>query len=103
MTIAYPYPLKTFRKSAVDRRRLYMSYECWLADDEKLIDFQIIVDPYTTGAPIVVDCGYTDAMQKMLTMFVAGGEINTRYVLAATVRTDSGQIKRDLIGIAVTS
>ena len=95
-------PVKSYRKSTVERRRLYLDYSCWLEDLETLTDFQVTVIPYTEEAPIVVTSAYTDAEHKKLTMFVAGGESNTNYTLQMVVRTDAGQIKQDNIGIVVT-
>lgn len=92
----------TFRKAAVERRRLYLNYECWLEDSETLTDFQVTVFPYTDAGPIVVSTGYTDPDHKKLTMFVAGGVAHQKYTLALVARTDAGQIKRDDIGILVT-
>ena len=95
-------PIKSYRKAAVERRRLYLDYSCWLEDPETLTDFQVTVIPYTETAPIVVTNGYTDDDHKKLTMFVAGGLANTNYTLQMVVRTDAGQVKRDDIGIVVT-
>jgi hypothetical protein len=95
-------PIKSYRKAAIERRRLYLDYSCWLEEPETLTDFQVTVIPYTEAAPIVVTNGYTDDAHKKLTMFVAGGLANTNYTLQMVVRTDAGQVKRDDIGIAVT-
>ena len=95
-------PVKSYRKSSVERRRLYLDYSCWLEDPETLTDFQVTVIPYTEEAPIVVTSGYTDDDHKKLTMFVAGGKGNTNYTLQMVVRTDAGQVKQDNIGIVVT-
>ena len=54
-------PVKAYRKAAIERRRLYLDYSCWLEDPETLTDFQVTVIPYTEEAPIVVTNGYTDA------------------------------------------
>ena len=94
-------PVKTYRKAVVERRRFYLDYSCWLQEDEELTDIQITVMPYTSDAPIVVSSGYSDATNKKLVMFVAGGVGNTRYTLQTVVRTDAGQVKRDDIGLVV--
>lgn len=94
--------VKTYRKSTVERKRLYLGYQCWLATDEKLTDFQVSVDPYTADAPVTVSTSYTDATNKKLMMFVGGGVGNTNYTLSMVVTTDAGQVKRDDIGIRVT-
>jgi hypothetical protein len=95
--------IKTFRKTSVERRRLYLDYSCWLEDVEELTDFQITVTPYTDTNPIVVSSGYTDDDHKKLTLFVSGGVPNTKYTLSMVTRTDAGQIKRDDIGMMVTT
>jgi hypothetical protein len=94
--------VKTYHKAAVERRRLYMDYTCWLADDETLTGFQVGVVPYTADAPVVVDVSYPDVAHKKLMMFVSGGKGNTSYTLSMVVNTDSGQIKRDDIGMKVS-
>jgi hypothetical protein len=100
--MTYVYPVKSYRKAVVERRRLYIDYSCWLADDEMLVDMQVIVDPYTADAPLVVTSGYTDATNKKLTVFVSAGVANTNYIMSLVVRTDAGQVKRDSLGIVVT-
>ena len=97
------YIVKSFRKTPIERRRLYLDYSCWLADAEVLTDFQITVYPYTQDAPMVVNAGYPDAEHKKLMMFVSGGAPNTNYTLQMVARTDAGQIKQDNIGMRVTS
>jgi hypothetical protein len=96
-------PIKSFRKAVVERRRLYLDYDCWLAEDEKLSTLQVLVSPYTDTAPLVVDTGFTDAAQRKLMMFVSGGLANTGYILQMIVGTDAGQVKRDDLGIKVSS
>src|SRR5580765_9052847 len=93
--------VKTYRKSVVERKRLYLGYQCWLAEDEKLTDVQVTVTPYTAEAPITVATSYTDATNKRLMMFVGGGAGNTSYTLSMVVNTDAGQVKRDDIGVRV--
>lgn len=95
-------PLKIYRKTAVERRRLYVNYGCWLKETEKLTDFQIQSSPYTAAAPIAVDGSYPDATNKKLMLFISGGVANTDYTLSLVVRTDATQIKRDDIGVRVT-
>ena len=94
-------PVKVYRKAAVERRRLYLDYSCWLEPDEELTDVQTTVYPYTDENPIVVSNGYTDPEHKRLVMFVSGGVGNTTYTIQTLVRTDAGQIKRDDIGMVV--
>lgn len=96
-------PVKTFRKAAAERRRLYVDYSCWLADTEKLVDLQTTVSPYTEAAPIVITSGYADLTQKKMMIFISGGVVNTNYNLSMLVRTDAGQIKKDDLGLRVTS
>jgi hypothetical protein len=94
-------PIKIFSKTAVERIRLYISYECWLEDVEKLTGFQVTVNPATAEAPLKINAGYTDVTNKKLVMFVSGGVGNTDYTLQVVVNTDSGQIKRDDLGMRV--
>jgi len=94
-------PVKTYRKAAVERRRLYLDYSCWLEEDEELVDVQTTVFPYTDENPIVVSNSYPDLTNKKLVMFVSGGVGNTTYTIQTLIRTDAGQIKRDDIGIVV--
>ena len=37
--------VKTFMKSAPERRRMYVDYTCWLEDTEKLTDLQVTISP----------------------------------------------------------
>ena len=94
--------VKTFRKTVIERKRLYLDYNCWLAEDEELTDFQVTVNPYTEAAPIAVTTSYPDAAHKKLMMFVGGGAGNTNYVLSMVVTTDAGQVKQDDIGLRVS-
>jgi hypothetical protein len=95
--------VKSYQKAAVERRRLYLDYSCWLEEPEKLVDTQITISPNTIDGPITISTGYTDATQKKLVMFVGGGEANKNYTLQVVVRTDAGQVKRDDIGIKVVA
>jgi len=94
--------VKTFRKAAIERRRLYLDYSCWLEESEMLIDLQVIVSPDTPEAPIAITSGYTDVTQKKLVIFASGGLPNTDYILSMRVRTDEGQVKKDDLGLRVT-
>lgn len=94
--------VKSFRKTAIERRRLYLDYSCWLEEAEKLIDLQVIVSPNTTEAPVTVTSGFTDATQKKLVLYAQGGVVNTDYIMSMIVRTDAGQIKQDDLGLRVT-
>jgi hypothetical protein len=94
-------PLKIMTKTAVERRRVYLDYSCWLEDTEKLSDFQISVSPYSEGAPIGVDTTYPDETLKKLMMYVSGGVGGVSYTMSVVVRTDAGQVKRDDLGLRV--
>jgi hypothetical protein len=94
-------PVKTFRKTVIERRRLYISYDCWLSDTEELSEFQITVIPLTTGAPLLLTSSFPDVEKRRLMMYAAGGKANTNYTVQLVVRTDEGQTKRDDIGIRV--
>lgn len=94
--------IKTYRKAAVERRRLRLDYARWLEDLETLTDFQVTVLPYSTLAPVIVNVGYPDIAHKQLVMFAAGGVANVTYTLQLVVRTNDGQVKRDDIGLMVT-
>ena len=94
--------VKTFRKAAIDRRRLYLDYSCWLADAEKLVDLQVTVSPLTEAAPIAISSAFPDTEYKKLVIYASGGVPNTDYVMSMIVRTDGGQVKKDDIGLRVT-
>jgi hypothetical protein len=95
-------PIKMYRKTTAERRRLYINYECWLAEAEKLTSFTAVITPTTTGAALVVNTSYPDATFKKLVMYASGGKANTTYTIAMIVNTDGGQTKQDNIGILVT-
>jgi hypothetical protein len=94
-------PIKIFRKTVVERRRLYIDYSCWLEENEVLTDFQVTISPYVTTSPLVITNAYADATFKKMAMFIAGGQANTDYTIQMVVRTDEGQVKRDDIGMRV--
>jgi hypothetical protein len=93
--------LKMMSKTAVERRRIYLDYSCWLEPSEKLADFQLTVSPYSEEAPIAVDTTYPDETLKRLMMYVSGGVGNVSYTLSVVIRTDSNQVKRDDFGLRV--
>ena len=93
--------MKNYDKTVIERRRFYVDYDCWLADDGELTDFQVIINPYTEGAPLGADTSYPDATHRKLMMFVNGGKANTTYRMSLVVTTDAGQVKRDDIGMIV--
>ena len=94
-------PVKIFRKTVVERRRLYIDYSCWLSDTEELTEFQATVIPFTEGQPLLLNNSFPDADKRRLMMYAAGGKANTNYTVQLVVRTDEGQTKRDDIGIRV--
>lgn len=96
-------PIKTYRKTTLERRRLYLDYSCWLEESEVLSSFQITVIPYIEGYPMTVTGSYPDAEHKRLMMFVSGGKSNTNYTLQTVVTTDQGQVKQDNIGVMVVA
>lgn len=94
--------IKTFRKTAAERRRLYIDYSCWLEDVESLNGISVVASPYTEASPIAVNSGYTDGTQKKVVIFVSGGVSNTSYILTLVAQTTAGQIKQDDIGLRVS-
>lgn len=94
--------IKTYRKAAVERRRLHLNYANWLETTETLTDFQVTVSPVDAVSPIVVSLGYPDLLHKSLVMFVSGGVSPGNYTLQLVVRTNEGQVKRDDIGLRVS-
>lgn len=94
-------PVKTFQKTEVERRRLYVDYDCWLETGEELTGFQTTVYPYTESNPLTIDVAYPDALHRKLVMFARGGVGYTNYIVEMVVGTTEGQIKRDDIGIRV--
>lgn len=92
--------IRTFRKTAIERRRLHIDYSRWLEDTETLSTFQVTISPLTT-VPLVVDVSYPDIAHKQLVMFAGSGEGDTDYTLQLVVTTSDGQTKRDDIGIRV--
>ena len=95
-------PLKVYRKTEIERRRLYVDYSCWLAEAETLTDFQVETFPYSEARPITVDTSYPDPSNTKLMLFISGGVANTDYTLSLVVRTSGTQVKQDNIGVRVT-
>lgn len=93
--------IKTYRKAAVERRRLHLDYSRWLETTETLTDFQVTVTPVETASPVVVNVSYPDLAHKSLVMFASGGIATKNYNLQLVVRTNEGQVKRDDIGLRV--
>jgi hypothetical protein len=92
---------KSFSKTVVERRRLYIDYNCWLADTEALTNFTVVITPLTSEAPLVVDVAFTDVTNRKLAVYVDAGKGNTSYVVQMIVDTDAGQTKRDDVNIRV--
>lgn len=95
-------PAKTFQKAAVERRRIYVDYGCWLPENEYLIDLQVVITPFLTTSPLLINTGYADNTNRKLVVYAAGGAANTLYTVQLIVRTSDGQTKRDVIAIKVT-
>jgi hypothetical protein len=93
--------IKTFQKAAVEKRRLYLDYSCWLEEAETISNFSVSATPYTAEAPIVVASGYVDAAHKKLVVFVSGGVPKTNYEITFVAQTSLTQIKQDIIGVRV--
>ena len=95
--------VKSFRKTAVENRRFYLDYSCWLGEGETLTDFQVNITPYTADAPLVPNTSYPDPAHTRLMMFIGGGKPSTSYVVTLLVKTSSSQVKQDDIGVKVTT
>ena len=93
--------VKSFIKTAVERRRLYLDYSCYLADTETLSDFQTIVRPGTPDAPLTLNLSYPDAAHKRMMMYVSGGLPTTNYTIQVIVTTNQAQVKRSDLGMRV--
>jgi len=94
-------PVKNFQKTEVERRRLYLDYDCWLEDDEQLVSFQTTIYPYTEADPLSLSVAFPDEAQRKIVLFADGGVGNTNYIIEMVVQTDAGQTKRDDIGLRV--
>lgn len=94
-------PMKTYRKTPAEKRRLYLDYSCWLEDTETISAFQVTVVPYTSDAPLVVATSYPDTAHKKLMLFVSSGVANQNYTLQMLITTSQTQVKQDNIGIMV--
>lgn len=94
--------VKSFTKTAVERRRLYLDYSCWLEESETISNFSIVSTPHTAEAPIVVSSGYVDVDHKKMVIFVSGGVPKTNYQISFVAQTSATQIKQDDIAVRVT-
>jgi hypothetical protein len=94
-------PIKIYSKTVLERRRLYIDYDCFLAVGEKLTAVQTLTSPVTTPG-IVVSSSFPDATQRKLISFVSGGIAGTDYTISFVVTTDGGVTKQDTIGMRVT-
>jgi hypothetical protein len=93
--------IKLYQKTAVEKRRLYLDYSCWLEESETLTGFQTVINPVTPDGPLRMDVSYPDVEHTKLMVFASGGVPNQNYVVSMIVNTTAGQIKRDDIGIKV--
>jgi len=93
--------IKAFTKTVVERRRFHVDYACWLDVNEQLHTLDIVVDPVTADAPLVVDQAYPNAEDTALVFYVSEGKANTSYTMQMIVTTTEGQVKRDDIGMKV--
>lgn len=95
--------LKSYSKSAIERRRFYVDYSCWLEEPESLTEFNVVVIPSTREAPLTTYGAYSDATNKKITMFIGGGKAGQTYTVSLIIKTNQGQTKQDNIGIKVTA
>lgn len=95
--------VKTYSKSAIERRRFYIDYSCWLEATEQLTEFTVVVTPATAERPLTTYGAYSDGTNKKLTMFIGGGKPGTTYAIAMITKTNQGQTKQDNIGMKVTA
>lgn len=95
--------IKSFIKTSIERKRLYLDYSCYLADDELLTDFQTVVRPLTSGAPLILNLSYPDAERKRLMMYVSGGMAGVTYSVRTIANTSQQQTKTVDLGYRVTA
>lgn len=96
--------VKAFDKSSIEKRRLVIDYSCWLADGETLVNFGVIVQPFTEEAPLGAFAAYSNidnVANTGLTLFLTGGLRGQTYRVALVVDTNQGQTKRDDIAMRV--
>ena len=93
--------IKSFIKTSIERKRLYLDYSCYLAETETLSDFQTIVRPGTPDAPLMLNLSYPDAERKRMMMYVSGGQPTTSYTIQVIVTTNQAQVKRSDLGMRV--
>jgi hypothetical protein len=93
--------IKTFMKTPIEYRRLFVDYDCWLEDSETLSGFQAVVTPNTYDAPLTISLAFPDAAKRKLQMYARGGKHNVSYIVELIVQTSLSQIKSDSIGIKV--
>lgn len=94
--------LKTYTKSATERRRFYIDFDCWLEPTEKLSEFTIVIQPWTREVPLMAYGAFTDVEQRRLVTYFGGGIAGTNYLISILTKTTQGQTKRDNIGMKVT-
>jgi hypothetical protein len=96
--------LKTYTKTATERRRFYIDFDCWLEPTEKLTEFTIVVQPWTREIPLMAYGAFVDIPdnRKLVTYF-GGGIAGVRYRIVILTKTSQGQTKQDEISMKVTA
>jgi hypothetical protein len=94
---------KAYSKSALERRRFYVDYSCWLEETETLTEFNVVVQPFTRDYPLTTYGAYSDPTNKRIVMYIGGGKPGTTYTVSLISKTNQGQTKQDNIGMKVTA
>ena len=96
--------IKTFEKTAIEKRRVTIDYSCWLGSGESLSNFGVVVQPYTDTAPLGAFAAYANidnVANTGLTLYLVGGLRGQTYRVALVVDTNQGQTKQDDIAMRV--
>lgn len=93
--------MKIFTKTAIERRRFAISYDCFLLETEDLDAFQVVIGGQTPDAPLIINHAFPDVAERRMMMYISGGKANTNYLLQFLAGTSEMQVKRDDVGVRV--
>lgn len=89
--------LAKYQKDPDERKRYLVDYDQWLDTGESIqsTDFSVVTN--TVASPLVVDGVQIGPDNRSVQYYVSAGLNGTDYEIRATIITDIGQTKEDVI------
>jgi hypothetical protein len=92
--------LRAFIQTPLERKRYTVSYARWMDEAEALFDHTIVISPSTTPE-LVAEDAYTSNFDTEISFFIKGGVRGMLYDVKLVATTTEGQVKEDVIQMAV--